>query len=159
LSEPQPLPFDNMEQLYIAIGIGLFLLVVAVMWIASGSRTFLERDKFKGAKLIEKETITHNTKRFRFSLPGSGKLGLPVGQHISFAFTDDRGVQVMRSYTPVSGDETVGYVDFVIKVYPNGKMSQFVDKLCINDPILMRGPKGTFKYTANMKRSFGAPFQ
>ena len=60
-----------------------------------------------------------------------------------------------RSYTPVTGDDTPGYVDFVIKVYPQGKMSQHVDSLSIHDTILMKGPKGKFKYTANMKSAIG----
>jgi cytochrome-b5 reductase len=115
----------------------------------------LNAEIYKSAALIEKQTITHNTKRFRFALPAGRKLGLPIGQHISFCFTDGDGKQVMRSYTPVTGDETMGYVDFVIKVYPQGKMSQHVDSLSINDTILMKGPKGKFKYTANMKSEIG----
>jgi cytochrome-b5 reductase len=119
-------------------------------------RPFLQSDVFKAARLIEKETVTHNTSRYRFSLGGSKRLGLPIGQHISFKFEDAVGKEVMRSYTPVSGNESAGYVDFVIKVYPAGKMSQHVDRLCINDSILMRGPKGQYKYKRGAKKSLGA---
>lgn len=135
----------------LACGCAIALLLWALL-----PKQFLSPDKFKRAKLIEKETVTHNTNRYRFSLPGSGVLGLPVGQHISFMYEDALGKPVMRSYTPVTGNETVGYVDFVIKVYPEGKMSQHIDQLSINDTILMRGPKGKFKYTANMKECIGA---
>jgi cytochrome-b5 reductase len=141
----------------IVVVAGILALVVICSLIAylSRSRSFLQPDAFKPATLIEKDTITHNTKRFRFALPPGVKLGLPIGQHISLSYTDGDGKTVMRSYTPVTGNETMGYVDFVIKVYPQGKMSQHVDQLKISESIVMRGPKGTFKYTPNMKRAFG----
>ena len=132
-------------------------LVLAILIYALRPKQFLSPDTFKQAKLIEKETVTHNTNRYRFSVPGSGVLGLPIGQHISFMYEDANGKQVMRSYTPVTGNETIGYVDFVIKVYAEGKMSQHVDQLSINDSVLMKGPKGKFKYTPNMKDSLGVP--
>lgn len=146
-----------MEWLIIAV-IAVLLLSAFIIY-SFRPKNFLRPDRFKPAKLVEKETITHNTKRFRFELPSGVKLGLPVGQHISFQYTDARGSPVMRSYTPVTGDETLHYVDFVIKVYPQGKMSQHVDSLSINDTILMRGPKGTFKYSANMKKRIGVPWR
>ena len=137
----------------VLIAIGIAALLAIVYWALP--RSFLHADTYKAAELIEKQTITHNTKRFRFALPAGRKLGLPIGQHISFSFTDADGNTVTRSYTPVTGDEVTGYVDFVIKVYPQGKMSQHVDSLNIHDTILMRGPKGKFKYTANMKSAIG----
>lgn len=142
-----------MELLLLAGSVAVLLLALIIYTLRP--KTFLQPDRFKAAKLVEKETITHNTKRFRFELPSGMTLGLPVGQHISFQYIDARGTPVMRSYTPVTGDETLNYVDFVIKVYPQGKMSQHVDLLAINDTILMRGPKGTFKYSVNMKKRIG----
>lgn len=139
-----------------AAAVACGLLLIAVLVVALRRRTFLDPQRFKAARLIEKETITHNTKRFRFELAGGAVLGLPVGQHISFKFQDDQGRDVLRSYTPVTGNETTGHVDFVIKVYPQGKMSPHVDRLSVGDSILMRGPKGQLRYEQNMKRSLGA---
>ena len=129
--------------------------ILTLFAVVGRRRLFLRPDTFKAARLIEKETITHNTSRYRFSLGNGTRLGLPIGQHISFQFVDSAGKDVMRSYTPVTGDETIGYVDFVIKVYPQGKMSQHVDQLSINQSILMRGPKGRFQYARGMKRALG----
>lgn len=42
-------------------------------------------------------------------------LGLPVGQHINIYAVID-GKPCIRSYTPVSSDEDLGYMDLVIKV-------------------------------------------
>lgn len=110
--------------------------------------------------LIEKEDISHDTKRFRFGLPTMGHvLGLPVGQHINLIAEID-GELIIRAYTPVTSDDNYGYVDLVIKVYhknvhpkfPNGgKMSQYLDSMKFYDKIAFRGPTGKLKYLGNGK--------
>lgn len=112
--------------------------------------------------LVEKEEISHDTRRFRFGLPTADHvLGLPVGQHIHL-IADVEGELIVRAYTPVSSDDNHGFVDLLIKVYkknvhpkfPNGgKMSQYVDSLKIGDQIAFRGPTGKLKYLGNGKFS------
>lgn len=66
--------------------------------------------------LIQKDIISHDTRRFRFGLPMPDHvLGLPIGQHIHLTAKIGEEV-VIRSYTPVSSDDDHGYVDLVIKV-------------------------------------------
>ncbi|RLN79554.1 hypothetical protein BBJ28_00012775, partial [Nothophytophthora sp. Chile5] len=106
--------------------------------------------------LVEKEALSHDTRRFRFALPSpQHALGLPVGQHISLRYTDEQGKLVMRSYTPVSSDDALGYVDLVIKVYfknvhpkfpDGGKMSQYLEGMALGDTIEVSGPKGKLAY-------------
>ncbi|XP_049864952.1 NADH-cytochrome b5 reductase 2 isoform X2 [Pectinophora gossypiella] len=105
--------------------------------------------------LIEREEISHDTRRFRFGLPSSEHvLGLPIGQHIhlSAKINDDL---VIRAYTPVSSDDDKGYVDLVIKVYfknvhpkfpEGGKMSQHLENMKLGDTIDVRGPSGRLQY-------------
>ncbi|XP_036115185.1 NADH-cytochrome b5 reductase 2 isoform X2 [Molossus molossus] len=105
--------------------------------------------------LIEKEQISHNTRRFRFALPSSDHvLGLPIGNYIHLMANID-GVLVIRAYTPVSSDDDRGFVDLIIKIYfrnahPNypegGKMSQYLENMKIGDTILCRGPSGRLFY-------------
>ena len=107
-------------------------------------------------KLIEKESLSHDTRRFRFALPSEKHvLGLPVGQHISLKYKTADGKLVSRPYTPVSSDDAFGYVDLVIKVYfknthpkfpDGGKMSQYLDNLAIGETIDVSGPKGKLSY-------------
>jgi len=121
------------------------------------SKPALDPIEFTPLPLIKKENISHDTRRFTFALPNgpNGKLGLPVGQHITLKFTetlpDGSTKNHQRSYTPVTGDDTPGSVTFVIKVYKagvhpkfpeGGKMSQHLDSLKIGDTMDMRGPKG-----------------
>ncbi|CAL1535563.1 unnamed protein product, partial [Lymnaea stagnalis] len=68
-------------------------------------------------KLIDKENISHDTRKFRFALPTPDHiLGLPIGQHIYLTARID-GQLVIRPYTPVSSDDDKGFMDLVVKVY------------------------------------------
>lgn len=78
----------------------------------------LDPNNWQPFTLTEVETISHDVKKFRFSLPSKEHvLGLPIGQHISFKYVDENDREVIRSYTPASSDEDIGYVDFVVKIY------------------------------------------
>nr|XP_046250891.1 NADH-cytochrome b5 reductase 2-like [Scatophagus argus] len=108
--------------------------------------------------LINKQEISHDTKKFRFGLPSATQiLGLPVGQHV-YLSARVNGSLVVRAYTPVSSDEDQGYVDLVVKVYyknchpsfpEGGKMSQYLDSMAIGDTIDFRGPNGLLVYKGN----------
>lgn len=115
----------------------------------------LSKDDWIPFTLIEKEIISHDVRRFRFALQSKTHvLGLPIGQHISLKFRNKEGKDVIRSYTPVSSDDDIGYVDFVIKVYfpqepkfpTGGQMSQHLESLRIGDTMEMKGPKGHLDY-------------
>ncbi|XP_029455967.1 NADH-cytochrome b5 reductase 3 isoform X1 [Rhinatrema bivittatum] len=106
-------------------------------------------------KLLDKEHISHDTRKFRFALPSREHvLGLPIGQHIYLSARID-GNLVVRPYTPVTSDDERGYVDLVVKIYfrgvhpkfpEGGKMSQYLENLKIGDCIDFRGPSGLLVY-------------
>lgn len=98
--------------------LGVLLLLVLISVNGKRVKVALDSEKWHGFKLIEIEKISHDVRRFRFALQSEEHvLGLPIGQHISLKFTDKEGKEVQRSYTPVSSNDDVGFVDFVIKVY------------------------------------------
>jgi len=115
----------------------------------------LDPNRFQKFALKERIELNHNTRLFRFALPKeTDVLGLPVGQHMSFrAIIEDK--EVYRPYTPTSSDDDLGHFDLVIKVYPQGKMSRYIDAMKIGDVIDVKGPKGQFIYQPGMKRAFG----
>ncbi|KAK8492297.1 hypothetical protein V6N11_066663 [Hibiscus sabdariffa] len=107
-------------------------------------------------KLVEKTSISHDVRRFRFALPSENQvLGLPVGKHIFLcAVIDDK--LCMRAYTPASTVDEVGYFDLVVKVYfkgvhpkfPNGGlMSQYLDSLPLGSSLDVKGPLGHIEYS------------
>lgn len=130
----------------------------------------LDKEKWIPFTLIEKENISHDVRRFRFALQSENHiLGLPIGQHISFQYktVNAEGLEkvVMRSYTPTTSDDEIGYVDFVIKVYSplpprfpeGGAMSQYLDKLKIGESIEMKGPKGHLDYEGRGRFTISKP--
>lgn len=151
--------FEKGTPIEIMAGMGFgFVIACLFLWklLYNPTRKALRADKFRAFKLIKKEQISHDTIRVTFENPDGPEaiLGLPIGQHISFKFVNDEGKDVIRSYTPTTGDEKKGIVTFVIKVYkPNppkfpdgGQMSQHVDSLKIGDTLMFRGPKGHLDY-------------
>jgi len=123
---------------------------------SSRTKVTLQDPNLKYAlRLVDREVVSHDTRRFRFALPTSQHvLGLPVGQHIYLSARID-GQLVVRPYTPTSSDDDQGYLELVIKVYfrdvnpryPNGgKMSQHLEAMEIGDYIDVRGPSGLFVY-------------
>jgi cytochrome-b5 reductase len=99
--------------------------------------------------LAHKENVSHDTRRFRFQLPSSKHvLGLPVGQHI-YLTAHINGELVKRPYTPTTSDDNQGYFDLVVKIYPQGKMTQYLDKLSLGHAMDVSGPAGNLIYKDN----------
>ncbi|XP_060213767.1 NADH-cytochrome b5 reductase-like protein isoform X3 [Lycium barbarum] len=59
------------------------------------------------------------------------------------------------SYTPISDPEANGYFDLLIKVYPEGKMSQHFASLKPGDVLAVKGPIEKLRYSPNMKKHIG----
>ena len=94
---------------------------------------------------------------YRFNLPTTQHiLGLPIGQHISVAAAiPGQEKEVVRSYTPISSDESFGYFDLLIKSYPTGNISKHMANMKIGQTLKVKGPKGAMVYTPNMVTHFG----
>jgi len=105
--------------------------------------------------LIEKIVVSHDTRIFRFGLPSPNmRLGLPTGMHMLLK-AKIGGAAVMRQYSPMTDDSTLGHVDLLVKVYfagvhpkfpEGGKMSQHLESMKIGDTIDVKGPIGEFIY-------------
>ncbi|KAK0370250.1 NADH-cytochrome b5 reductase 1 [Colletotrichum paranaense] len=120
----------------------------------------LKPDTFQDFELKEKTIISHNVAIYRFNLPSEKAiLGLPIGQHISIGANcpqpDGTTKEIVRSYTPISGDHQPGYFDLLIKSYPTGNISKYMASMKVGQTLKVRGPKGAFVYTPNMVRHFG----
>lgn len=117
-------------------------------------------DKWIEFKLQDTARVSHNSKLFRFSFDPDKKLGLdvasciltraPLGQD-----AEGKPKYVIRPYTPISDPESKGYFDLLIKVYPEGKMSQHFASLKPGDVVEVKGPIEKLRYTPNMKKHIG----
>ena len=134
---------------------GLWGGLTAPLRLLSAPAPFLNPRESQQLQLSEKIVVNHDTRIFRFKLPSpSMTLGLPTGMHMTLKAKVD-GKPVMRAYTPMTDDSTLGHVDLLVKVYfkgvnPNfpegGKMSQHLESMKIGDAIDVKGPIGEFVY-------------
>ncbi|KAK3302530.1 uncharacterized protein B0T15DRAFT_543170 [Chaetomium strumarium] len=132
----------------------------AIKYLRSAPKKVLKPDAFQEFELKEKTIVSHNVAIYRFALPAPDSiLGLPIGQHISIGAAlpqpDGTTKEIVRSYTPISGDHQPGYFDLLIKSYPQGNISRHMASLAVGQTIRVKGPKGAFVYTPNMVRHFG----
>uniref|UniRef100_A0A6M2DE83 NADH-cytochrome b5 reductase n=1 Tax=Xenopsylla cheopis TaxID=163159 RepID=A0A6M2DE83_XENCH len=148
----------------VIVAIGVIVGIVVLKKVLNKSKkpsvkkTLLDPNTKYALPLIEKEEISHDTRRYRFGLPSNDHvLGLPVGQHIHLSATVNDEL-IVRSYTPITSDDHKGYVDLVVKVYfknvhpkfpEGGKLSQHLESLELGDTIDVRGPSGRLVYLGN----------
>jgi len=115
---------------------------------------FLQPKVWTKAILHGKKIVSWDTRIFTFKLDhAEQKLGLPVGQHLMVRLHDPATREaIIRSYTPISEINDLGYMDMLVKVYfatngsKGGKMSMAMDSLPIGHFIEMKGPIGKFEY-------------
>ncbi|KAF7806367.1 NADH-cytochrome b5 reductase-like protein [Senna tora] len=120
----------------------------------------LAPNKWVEFKLQDTARVSHNTQLFRFSFDPTKKLGLDVASCILTRAPLGQNAEgkpnfVVRPYTPISDPESKGYFDLLIKVYPEGQMSQHFASLKPGDVIEVKGPIEKLRYTPNMKKHIG----
>ncbi|KAK2966287.1 hypothetical protein RJ640_018098 [Escallonia rubra] len=126
----------------------------------TGPKVALNPDKWIEFKLEDRAKVSHNADLYRFSFDPSANLGLdvasclitraPLGQD-----AEGKTKYVIRPYTPISDPDSKGYFDLLIKVYPEGKMSQHFASLKPGDVVEVKGPIEKLRYNPNMKKEIG----
>ncbi|KAF2429430.1 ferredoxin reductase-like protein [Tothia fuscella] len=106
---------------------------------------------FISLKLQEVENINHNTKKLRFGFEDENAVsGLVIA---SALLTKYKGPEmekpVMRPYTPVSDENTKGHIDLLIKVYPNGPMSEHMHSMTPGQRLDFKGPLPKYPWSPN----------
>nr|ACO15006.1 NADH-cytochrome b5 reductase 2 [Caligus clemensi] len=156
--------FGKLVPLLMGVGFVVATAVLARYYFIkkrSKKMTLLDTNTKYPLQLIEKVSLSHDTRLFRLALPSENHiLGLPTGQHVYLSARID-GKLVVRPYTPTSNDdEHTGHMDLVVKVYfknqhpkfpEGGKMSQYLNDLGIGQTIDVRGPSGLLEYLGNSK--------
>lgn len=165
----------------LGVPIAFFAIVVTALLVywPWPPKTLLTRD-WKQVRLLDKVKVSHDTTRFRLSLGEKGNvLGCPAGKCIVISVPNpdaclssgkwngkpdaDRGRKTVdRSYNPITGDETIGYFDIVVKAYKpgkvkmanaeeiewtdGGKVSQYLHSKEPGEMIDINGPIGVTEY-------------
>lgn len=120
----------------------------------------LSPTEWRPLKVWSREMLTDNTVALRFVFPTAhASAGLDVASClVTRAFIgsekpDGSRAAVIRPYTP-SG-EAIGYLELIVKVYEQGKMSKHIGNLKVGDSLDFKGPIPKLQYTANMTSELG----
>ncbi|KAF5019866.1 hypothetical protein F66182_8102 [Fusarium sp. NRRL 66182] len=115
-------------------------------------KTFTGGDQgWVSLKLAESEIVNDNVKRLRFELPEPDHVsGLKVA---SALLTKYKGPQdekpTLRPYTPTSDENEKGFIEFLIKKYPNGPMSTHMHNLVPGQRLDIKGPLPKYPWEEN----------
>lgn len=132
-----------------AIGLAYSVLGTGSIKNETG-RTFKGNDEWIDLKLAKVVDVTHNTKHFYFDLPDKNDIsGLVIASCLLSKFVTPKGNNVVRPYTPVSDVDQKGVIEFVIKRYEDGKMTNHIFDLKVNDTLSFKGPIVKWKWEAN----------
>ncbi|KAB8218442.1 hypothetical protein BDV33DRAFT_192695 [Aspergillus novoparasiticus] len=146
-----------------SLTLGLGMWISAKLDVQQEFTHHVPRRPAKTARMIRlprsnipiKKPIAPHVYRFIFALPNPDDiLGLPTGQHIALRATIN-GQSISRSYTPVSNNSDLGRIELLIKVYPNGAMTQHLEQMKVGDSIEIRGPKGAMQYSRQYAKHIG----
>uniref|UniRef100_K3WW71 Cytochrome-b5 reductase n=1 Tax=Globisporangium ultimum (strain ATCC 200006 / CBS 805.95 / DAOM BR144) TaxID=431595 RepID=K3WW71_GLOUD len=133
--------------------------VVAKEGDAASSKFALDKNEWRAFKLLSKQRVANMTVKFTFELPMKKYLGLEIpGQHLKIRATIN-GKVIERAYTPSSKFTQAGSFDLLIKLYPDGHMSQYLESLDVGATIEMLGPQGVIGYASPGKITRGKTTQ
>ena len=96
------------------------------------------------AEVVSKEPVTHDMRHLVLRLvePGPGEVKFFPGQYMDIAVP---GTDQVRSFSMANTSSRDGLLEFVIKVYPDGLFSHFLDaQLQPGDRLELTGPFGVF---------------
>ncbi|CRG92068.1 hypothetical protein PISL3812_09123 [Talaromyces islandicus] len=104
-----------------------------------------------GLKLQTSEAVNHNTKRLRFSFPRpDAETGLTyVSSVLTASWPKGSFTPVLRPYTPVSNVENPGFIDLLVKKYPEGKASTHIHSLKPGDSLFFAFPIKAYTWEPN----------
>ncbi|KAF4032251.1 Oxidoreductase NAD-binding domain [Phytophthora infestans] len=119
---------------------------VAASSSAESSRFALDKTRWSSFTLVLKQKVGLQTVKFTFELPGTKLLGLEIaGQHLKVR-AKINGHMIERAYTPTSKLSQSASFDLVVKIYPDGLMSSYLDTIEIGGTVEMLGPQGVVGY-------------
>jgi len=95
------------------------------------------------AEVVSKDAVTHDMRHLILRLLEPQEIKFFPGQYMDFAIP---GTDATRSFSMANtSSRESGLLEFVIKVYPDGKFSRFLaEKLAEGDRVDLSGPFGVF---------------
>ncbi|KAL2891629.1 NADH-cytochrome b5 reductase 2 [Ceratocystis lukuohia] len=106
---------------------------------------------FLSLEVSDVKDLSSNTKLLRFKLPDSESVSGVVFTSAVLTKFKPEGAEkaVIRPYTPTSDEDSKGYMDLVVKKYPDGPMSSHIHNLKPGDKLDIKGPLPKYPWSAN----------
>ncbi|KAI1414910.1 ferredoxin reductase-like protein [Hypoxylon sp. FL1857] len=100
--------------------------------------------------LKDVQVINHNTKKFIFKLPEDDMVsGMAVASALLTKYQYEGQKPVVRPYTPTSDEDAKGYIELVVKKYPNGPMSTHLHDMVPGQRLDFKGPIPKYPWSPN----------
>ena len=94
------------------------------------------------AEVVSMDHVTHDMRHLVLRLIEPGEVKFFPGQYMDITVP---GTDQVRSFSMANTSSRDGLLEFVIKVYPDGLFSQFLDqRLAVGDRLELTGPFGVF---------------
>jgi propane monooxygenase reductase subunit len=94
------------------------------------------------AEVVSKDPVTHDMRHLVLRLIEPAEVKFFPGQYMDIAVP---GTDQVRSFSMANTSSRDGLLEFVIKVYPDGLFSRFLDEqLAVGDRLELTGPFGVF---------------
>lgn len=95
------------------------------------------------ARVVSNDPVTHDMRHLVLELTEPREIPFFPGQYVDIALP---GTDTVRSFSMANtSSHESGRLEFVIKVYPDGLFSTFLDtRLAVGDPLEVTGPFGVF---------------
>jgi len=102
-------------------------------------------------RLANVEQLSRNTKRYTFELPSPDHVaGMKVASCLVAIYQPPGADKpVIRPYTPVTDDDSRGKMEFVIKSYEKGNMSQVFNNMNVDQRMKFKGPFQKYLWEPN----------
>ncbi|MCJ1475075.1 hypothetical protein MMC13_003735 [Lambiella insularis] len=138
-----------------AAGIGgtycLYAFFTSSKSAAGTPLTFGRSPSFVSLCLESSEVVNHNTKRLRFVLPESNACtGLSLTSSLlTLSRPQGHFIPVIRPYTPISELDKPGYIELLVKHYPNGKASSYLHSMTPGESLFFITALKGYQWTPN----------
>jgi propane monooxygenase reductase component len=100
------------------------------------------------AEVVANDNVTHDMRHLVIRLIEPTSLKFFPGQYLDFAIPGKEETRSFSMANTSSGDE--GLLEFVIKIYPGGLFSEFLDtEVAVGDQLEITGPFGVFTLRDN----------
>lgn len=118
-------------------GIGAYVLYSRQSKTDKSHKPIFSSFGIRKLRLHGTEMINHNTKKLRFELPDPNQpSGLSLTSALlSISFPNGSWRPVLRPYTPTNDLSEPGFIELMVKLYPNGKGSGYLHSLKPGDTL------------------------